>query len=635
MQTSTRRANVTARGRGVVRWLPWVAQLLRWAPWGHQVTHATPIPGLPANVPVQVRQDLYTDHLWHVVNNAGIWGRSGFRTAEAAERFARRVVIDRDGTEYRRNQPGVPPGVYHGEGSDPAGRRRTDEPDPRPSEELYQAMLFVARERFGPGVAERITRTVIRHNELSREIDAAYERGDHDAAEALEPQAEALREELEGLYHELEHGREDYHDLVAGVDEELAALYADYLANRLSLPRNATPEEKLAEVVSRARSIIDHHAWNAGLNGDRVNERITDDQVLEAMESAYRIRREHVERGRERQRTKRKSDLSAARKFARKAKRKRRRNPIPIEDTRFFPGELKAVVPPRYRTGRAKRGPHFVVRLYVSEAALDRLDLRHLIEKYTGKKALEPVDRGEPGWLQIGRLSTEAAACDTYTHDARDMAQVLSARVVEEFHGMGAGAYLYTAAADEAQRRGIVLASDPDQRSTRADQVWDSERIREHYRVDSEPVDEEAYEDTENEEGCGEVVFELETMAPRRRNPKGGGKWAITEHDQALASWGLAQLRDERLDVVLVPSQTGEGKIRVAVSANPEFYRRFLDRRRYGERKKQRSPGYRKRVTTALQRIVDDNPVRRGDWVGWELLELLRELEAEQLGGYG
>lgn len=442
MQTSARRANVTARGRGVVRWLPWVAQLLRWAPWGHQVTHATPIPGLPANVPVQVRQDLYTDHLWHVVNNAGIWGRSGFRTAEAAERFARRVVIDRDGTEYRRNQPGVPPGVYHGEGSDPAGRRRTDEPDPRPSEELYQAMLFVARERFGPGVAERITRTVIRHNELSREIDAAYERGDHDAAEALEPQAEALREELEGLYHELEHGREDYHDLVAGVDEELAALYADYLANRLSLPRNATPEEKLAEVVSRARSIIDHHAWNAGLNGDRVNERITDDQVLEAMESAYRIRREHVERGRERQRTKRKSDLSAARKFARKAKRK------------------------------------------------------------------------------------------------------------------------------------------------------------------------------------------------RRRNPKGGGKWAITEHDQALASWGLAQLRDERLDVVLVPSQAGEGKIRVAVSANPEFYRRFLDRRRYGERKKQRSPGYRKRVTTALQRIVDDNPVRRGDWIGWELLELLRELEAEQLGGY-
>ena len=111
----------------------------------------------------------------------------------------------------------------------------------------------------------------------------------------------------------------------------------------------------------------------------------------------------------------------------------------------------------------------------------------------------------------------------------------------------------------------------------------------------------------------------------------------ITNYDRELARRALAQLAANRLEVTLVPCDTGAGKKRVAISENPEFYRRFLDhrrrprqwrdRRRAAHRKKPRVSGWRRNVQRALERIRDDQPWNRSNWIGWELLDILYELE--------
>ena len=83
---------------------------------------------------------------------------------------------------------------------------------------------------------------------------------------------------------------------------------------------------------------------------------------------------------------------------------------------------------------------------------------------------------------------------------------------------------------------------------------------------------------------------------------------------------------------MLVPSGRSGQRIRVAIDHNPEFYRIFLDPRRYKSgRQKPRSPGRRQRVEKALQRIAQGKPFQRDDWIGWELLEILTELHARDL----
>lgn len=103
-----------------------------------------------------------------------------------------------------------------------------------------------------------------------------------------------------------------------------------------------------------------------------------------------------------------------------------------------------------------------------------------------------------------------------------------------------------------------------------------------------------------------------------------GGEFS--EYERALAKWALFQLKMHHLTVTLAQGETG-GRVRVVEDENPEFYRRFLDTRRYGNKVKQRAPGRRKQVTAALQRIVDNNPSYHKDWIGWELIEILNELD--------
>ena len=220
MQTSARRPNIEARGRGVVRWLPWVAYLLQELGWIKTATHETRLPGLPDGIPVQVRQNV-ADHRWYVVSNAGVWGLTGFRTAERAEGYAQHIVIDPDGQEYRRARRNpvedMPPSQRHGR----------DEPDPRPPSELYLAVVAAARLEYGPGTAARIASMVTEYNVRIDAIDRAYAAGDEAAVEANAGRAEELRIELVGLYHELEFGQEDYTDAEANAETQSVASNAN------------------------------------------------------------------------------------------------------------------------------------------------------------------------------------------------------------------------------------------------------------------------------------------------------------------------------------------------------------------------------------------------------------------------
>lgn len=114
----------------------------------------------------------------------------------------------------------------------------------------------------------------------------------------------------------------------------------------------------------------------------------------------------------------------------------------------------------------------------------------------------------------------------------------------------------------------------------------------------------------------------------------------ITRLDRALARVALAELDQERHVVALIPCDVGDGKKRVAVSQNPEWYRVFIHRREKPLRKwrdrerwvtpknRQTRGGRRALVRRALQRIADNRPHQGNQhgWIGWELLELLRDI---------
>ena len=111
----------------------------------------------------------------------------------------------------------------------------------------------------------------------------------------------------------------------------------------------------------------------------------------------------------------------------------------------------------------------------------------------------------------------------------------------------------------------------------------------------------------------------------------------IEDPDVELAVVALHQLATEYHSVVLIPNKDGDGKIRVADNHNPEFYRVFIHRRekpatkwrgreRYATRKHpQTRGGYRPLVKKALLRIVNRRPNPQRQWIGWELMEILRQ----------
>jgi len=119
---------------------------------------------------------------------------------------------------------------------------------------------------------------------------------------------------------------------------------------------------------------------------------------------------------------------------------------------------------------------------------------------------------------------------------------------------------------------------------------------------------------------------------------------AIEDLDVELAALALNQLAAERLEVDLVPSERGHGKVRVPVADNPEFYRVFIhrrerpatkwrDRERYAIRRKPQTRGGRRpMVRQALLRIVNRRPHPQRQWIGWELMEILRDLHEKEVG---
>lgn len=113
----------------------------------------------------------------------------------------------------------------------------------------------------------------------------------------------------------------------------------------------------------------------------------------------------------------------------------------------------------------------------------------------------------------------------------------------------------------------------------------------------------------------------------------------IEELDVELAAHALAELSDHRHEVQLIPCDVGDGKKRVVVDRNPEFYRVFIhrrekpptkwrDRERWATRKNpQTRGGRRSMVRQALLRVVNNRPCPQRQWIGWELMQILRDLD--------
>lgn len=116
-------------------------------------------------------------------------------------------------------------------------------------------------------------------------------------------------------------------------------------------------------------------------------------------------------------------------------------------------------------------------------------------------------------------------------------------------------------------------------------------------------------------------------------------RYFVSSHDQALAAAALGELARDRLQVVLIPSTDPRasrgGKVRAVVSTNPAWYQDFMARRMYrtGRRRRARPAGDRRRwVRAALELLAAGRAHPLGAWIGWELLELLREAD-EREGG--
>lgn len=305
-------------------------------------------------------------------------------------------------------------------------------------------------------------------------------------------------------------------------------------------------------------------------------------------------------------------------KSQRKKYYRRKRNPIPESETSGFrPGELEVI----YRDAMASASRYaddaFSTQVYADPAALERVIGAERLARFLkwtpgGVPAMWNRDWPRVGYLEAQRMGDEGP--DYW---------VFVAAVPLQVRGLGLGIYLYSAAADEAERRGGVLHSAHVERSEMADDVWASRRLRRHYDVgDGWFPDRDPDRD----------VPDFDTLRPRR-NPDD----EITDEDVRLATWGLHLLATQKLSVAKVRSEQG-GLIRVVVATNPAFYSAFVSRRQkkaQPTRAKPQTPGYRARVVAALQRIVDRRPYPREDWIGWELLELLREQEHDELRAAG
>ena len=102
--------------------------------------------------------------------------------------------------------------------------------------------------------------------------------------------------------------------------------------------------------------------------------------------------------------------------------------------------------------------------------------------------------------------------------------------------------------------------------------------------------------------------------------------------DIELAEWGLRLLKDNRLEVVLLPAPDKRHvghKVRAAVNSNPAFYSRMCSRRTsLGRRDKVKTDGKLKpRLVRALKRIIEDR--RHPQGMEDEVLEELRIEEME------
>jgi hypothetical protein len=112
----------------------------------------------------------------------------------------------------------------------------------------------------------------------------------------------------------------------------------------------------------------------------------------------------------------------------------------------------------------------------------------------------------------------------------------------------------------------------------------------------------------------------------------------LVDADAHLALVALGELAEHRLTVELVPSshpaRNRHDRVRVVVDENPEWYRAFVARRpkRGGrpKRKPRTRKGYRRQVRRALERVAAGEPWDGAGWIGWELLELLRERDARE-----
>jgi hypothetical protein len=124
-------------------------------------------------------------------------------------------------------------------------------------------------------------------------VDAAYQRGEWEAAEPLDARLEELHEEIEGAHLEID-DRGDDQDADASVEEELADTW-----RRLAGPPLCWPGEAMdrATAARRVRDIL----WTAAHSGpmgprDFEEEVATADRLLRLAQDCHEDRRRHIAR---------------------------------------------------------------------------------------------------------------------------------------------------------------------------------------------------------------------------------------------------------------------------------------------------------------------------------------------------
>jgi hypothetical protein len=180
-------------------------------------------------------------------------------------------------------------------------------------------------------------REVELHKRLSRMVQDAYARGDHEAAERLDAQLEELEERMDDRLEGMDDGNRDDDggederlDRDWSVQGEMARIYAKYLAGQLDLDEEDTVEvdpEEAKRMGWEYRRMVDHNAkpidryyryvpttktaslakmlrgaiWESpNLSVSRPNAQkvrgMSDEQIIDAARDAYESRRALVDR---------------------------------------------------------------------------------------------------------------------------------------------------------------------------------------------------------------------------------------------------------------------------------------------------------------------------------------------------